>query len=142
MVPLVLVIAGIVAVGVVSTLHWPWWAGVLIYLVATPAVAAGIAVVARQLGLTGQLLRSGGPPIGSPGHAVHEAFIDFAEANRQGDYERATQVWAKLEKAATAANATSVLDAMDAVAATSGVNFDESLAKAAVHRLRLAIDDL
>jgi hypothetical protein len=142
MVPLVLVIAAVITVGLVSALQWPWWAGLIIYLIAGPTVAAGIAVAARQLGLTGQLLRTSGPPIGSPGHAVHEAFIEFAEANRQGDYKRATRVWARLEEAATAANATSVLDAMDAVAATSGANFDERLVKAAIHRLRLAIDDL
>jgi phosphate/sulfate permease len=142
MVPLVLFVAAVIAVGLVSALSLPWWAGVVIFLIASPAVAAGIAFVARQTGQTSRILRASGPPPGSPGYAVHEAFVEYAEANRQADYERAAQVWDVLRATATAASASDVLKAMDAVEKSSGANFDERSAKAAIHRLRLAIDGL
>ena len=140
-------IAAAVAWIAVSVLEWPWWAAVPLFLIASPVIAWGIAMIARQLSLGPALLRTGGPPAGTPQRAVFEAYLACSETARLRDrtadgHARATQAWAQLRAVAKAAHQMGVLESMDAVEASSGPDFDESIAKPAVHRLRVEIESL
>lgn len=138
-----LVAAVLIAVFVVGALSWPWWAGIVAFIVAAPALAAATALIAVRTGQGSRLLRAtGGPSAGSPNYAIVEAFVAYAGASRVGEYEQAAELWEVLRNAARAANAVDVLQAMDGAERFSGVNFEERSAKAAIHRLRLAIEAL
>ena len=143
----VIVSAAGVAWVAVAALAWPWWASVPIFLVASPVIAWGIAMIARQLSLGPALLSTGGPPANTPQRAVFDAYVAVGEAARvrhkvpDGE-DRAARAWAQLRAAAGAAHQVSVLESMDAWEASSGPDGDEGKLRAANHRLRVEIESL
>lgn len=141
--PLVVIgIAAAVSVAAVLVLNWPWWAGVVVFLIAAPLITQTIARGAMRTGLGPSLLRTGAPPRATPEYLVYDAYAEFAEASRRELKDEAAVRWSELRERAGRANASRVLAAMDAVESWSGDSFVEARAKVAVHELRLAVVEL
>ena len=143
----VVVVAAAVAWAVVAALAWPWWAAVLLFLIASPLTAWSIAMIARQLSLGPALLSTGGPPADTPQRAVFDAYVALGEAARlrqkaPDGRDRAARAWAQLRAAAVAAHEVGILESMDAWEASSGPDGDEAKLRDANHRLRVQIESL